>query len=339
MSDSLYPKLIVLVQKPLSGGAFSLYPIMIETYNQTVVKNNLNLPASVTFGATPACYLPPSITSFELINDGEEAFVGMYNNFYFAAYASLIFPADSIGNYSRDGITWTPAANNTDPPSHFVLVIKDFATDCTYYPSFDMWNNNFGIAWIENNPLGRLNLKYNDIPSNGNNNNNGNTPTTPSSGAAVGNEQIIFVRPNRVNVYEPEKTQSIPLNDVIITDQLNNAFNLNIFEINNPLPLGYEMTLPKVIKSVKFSQVFREHSKLECLIGTAVQASTVTTDAIPSYPLANISVTVYYGTTDAVYKSVQSDSNGKFTLDMKPGNYVFEIFVTSPSITFSQKFV
>jgi len=303
---------ITLLYSSLNYAGFTLFPIIYETYSP-----NLNPPSIV------------SLTSLNDINDGEEAFIGVYNGFYLAVYASLIFPADSIGNFSLDGINWTPAANNTDPPSHFILIIKDFLTDSTYYPTFDMWNNNFGMAWIENNPLCRFNLKYNDIPP--------NVPVTiPSPPPPFTGSQQIYIKPNIGNVRSSTKTQNIPLNDIIITDQSGGEFGLNAFPANNPIPMGYEMTLPQTIKSVKFSQTFRENSTVGCQIGTAVQAGTPTTPFIPSYPLPNISVTIYYGETQTVYASVTTDSNGKFSLDMKAGNYVFEIFITSPSISFYQ---
>ena len=102
---------------------------------------------------------PPALGSLQLINDGTGAFAGQFNNIYFISYSSIHHPNnsignDNIGNYSTDGSTWTPAGNNTDPPSHFVITVKDFPSDCNFYPTFDLFGSLFAIAWIETNLVG-----------------------------------------------------------------------------------------------------------------------------------------------------------------------------------------
>lgn len=275
------------------------------------------------------CALPPGFGDLLLINDGKGAFANQFANIYFISYGSIHHPDDNIGNFSPDGKTWTPTANNTDPPSHFVLTVKDFPGDCNFFPVFDLYDSMFAIAWLESNPVGRLNLKYSDIPV------SIFPPTNPSNTLATPvpiNEETIYIYPNTQNAAQ-EQTENVPLSDLEIVDVNGNRFNLDA-HMARPNSRGYELTMPNLIKAVRFGQTFHEEKNLQTFLGTAIQEENRI-----SLPLSNIGVTIYYGKTNQIYKRLTTDSKGKFEIVMKPGSYTFELGVNTLSINYSQRFV
>jgi len=270
---------------------------------------------------------PPIFGTVTLVNDGSTIFANQFANIFIAAYSSIHHPDDNIGNYSHDGITWTPVANNTDPPSHFVITIKDFTGDCNFYPSFDLYNNMFAMAWLESNPVGRLNLKYAESIVH-------NPPTTvplPNQTTYTA-RQNVYIYPNALNAAQNVQTENVPMNDIQIVDINDNVFNLDIF--TNPNNRGYQLAMPAPVKALRFGQVFRQAQILMGFIGSALQANTTL-----SIPLANIDVTIYYGKTQLVYQRVSTDASGAFTVPVKPGKYTFEITINTLSINYSQKLV
>ena len=311
-------------------------------------------------------YPPPYFTSVLLINDGNGPFADQFNaNTYFISYSSITHPDDNIGNYSYDAASnWIPIANNTDPPSHFVITVKDFATDCNYYPTFDLYNNNFAAAWLETNNVGRLNLKYSDLPINP-------IPIPTPTPIPIGqiNPQVVYYYPNISKLQSNKSSQSLPfvqptvgnqnitLYDFTMVDLNNNVYNVDAF-MTNPNNRGYEVNLPTEIKCVRFGQTFRETTTVQGFLGTAVQEGEY--GIIESIPIPNVSITIYYGKTSLIYqnnisiitenisglsvttkvnKPITTDRNGKFSVTMKPGKYTFQINVNTPSINYSQKFV
>ena len=341
MITSLYPVPIrAVVQKTINvipNIVFSLYPMPIRPIPpRPSIPNMVSslYPMPVRFCSPPQLNFPPppNINNLVPINDGKEGFSAQYSNMYYVMYSSLPGPSDIIGNSSVNTVHWNPAENNTDPPSHMILAIKNPIYDCAFFPVFDTFNNTFSMAWIENNIIGRLNLKYIEYVPNAN-------TTTPPVSAVTNGPQTIFVRPNKTSIRENSKTQNIPLSDIYVTDPLGNAFDLNVFHQNN-LPFGWEMILVNGVKSVKFIQSFkRAGGTLKCLMGTAPEAGTATTSPIPSIPLANVQVNVYYANTNLLLGTFYSDVNGKFEVPLKYGDFMFEIIVNHPSIYFTQIFV
>jgi hypothetical protein len=276
---------------------------------------------------------PPALGTPLLINDGTGAFADQVNNVYFISYSSIHHPDDNIGNQSYDGINWFPAANNTDPPSHFVVTVKDFPTDCNFYPVFDLFNGNlFAMAWLESNLVGRLNLKYTDIPVANNLPTTTVTPASAINNKPVNNQQI-YIYPNTINSYSNVQTQNIPMSDIYIVDLSGNQFHLDAF-MPNPNNRGYALTMPDKIKAIRFSQTFREKITLLAYIGTAITINNTF-----SLPLSNVALTIYYSNTQRIYQRLNTDVNGKYTVVMQPGTYVFELEINSLSINYTQKFV
>ena len=303
-----------------------------EPINQefTFVANVL-FQYSETTNSSPAP-IPPIFQDLLLLNNGEFIFAGQFNNSFYALYSSDIAPDDVICNFSNDGYVWTPASNNTDPPSHYIATVKDFPTDCNFYPVFNSFNNSFAVAWLETSPVGRLNLKYNDasLTSNSNSGNtsiNGGAPL-PIFNPNTINMQPIYVYPNIVNVNNNVNTQNIDITDLTIYDINGDYFKLDILEtIKN----GCELTMPYPISSISFSQTFRRGNTLKGFLGTAIQS-----DNNMIIPISNVAITIYYGSTNMVFQRILTDINGKFSFLIKPGRFTFQILVNTPSITYSQ---
>ena len=214
---------------------------------------------------------------------------------------------------------------NAHPPSHFITTVKDFSTDCNFYPVFNTYNNMLAVAWLENNAVGRLNLKYSDAVSNPS-----VTPVVPGIGV---NNQTIYIHTNIKNVELYADTQNTIVDSVDILDYSGNKFTLNTLTVsqNN----GYEVeNLPGEFKSVRFQQTFRQTQILNGFVSQAAQP-----DSTIQIPISSVIITIYYGKSNQIYQSFSTDVNGKFSVKMTPGNYTFEINVSDPSITFSQKFV
>jgi len=316
MITTLFPTIILTTPTNNTATKFlpSLFPTIILTLTTTPPK--------------PYFEFPP-ISTIAFLNDGKQPFGNFIDNNYVTMYASKPLPSDIVGNTSTDGITWNPSANNTDPPSHQIFTNKDLSYDCVDFPVFNDFNNTFNIAWIENNQIGRYNLKYTQglIPNN-------TPPPTPSpSISSPLHEQPLYINPHYEVLQQSNITQNIPFNDIIITDIEGNTFNLNPQFRRR---YGFELTLPKKIKSVLFSQVFRRKGNLKCLILTAPQAGTATTDFIPGSPVSNLQINVYYNQAHQLEQTCYTDQNGKFNVLVNPGQYFFEIIIDTPSIDFQQ---
>lgn len=311
-------------------GNGTLYPPVVARLAPRYTPAFNDFEATVNFLPQAICRVPPDISSIMMINDGKQGFVAPFRNGFVASYVSDGIPTDIIGNYSYNGQTWTPAANNTDPPSHFIEAIKDLSQDCVFYPTFDEFGDNFSFSWLENTPYGKLNLKYADVlvPRGLN--------TFPASGAHNKIPQEIYIHPKVVSLNQTEKTQNIPMSDIKIIDISNDELNIDTYQVSNRR--GYNFYLPDQVKSVLFTQFFREAGTIECNITTAPIAGTATTNEIAPKPISNFVVNVYYGkTTFRLLGSYQTDINGVFQITMKPGNYTFELPISTNSINFSQK--
>lgn len=324
---TLYPSVIVrtapkteIVTRPAST---TLYPPVCVRLAR--IPTNTDIFSTVTFFPRVFTSSPPIIQSIEYLRDGKEGFTSQFENIFISSYVTNETPTNIVGNYSTDGINWFPNGSNTN----IIETIKDFSSDCVFYPVFNQYEENFSIAWLENTPIGTLNLKYADLPMS-----KSIINIIPDNHIKV--PQLIYIRPDVNDVDNNLITQNIPLSDILITDASNDEFTLDGF--TPTAKYGFELRMPDNIKKITFTQNFRQSGKTEIRIGTAPQGGIAGKNAIASLPLGNFNVNIYYGkNTNTLFGSFQTDMNGIFQVHMNRGNYTFEIDVITDSIKFSQK--
>lgn len=275
----------------------------------------------------PSINPPPSIPTLQLVNDGSEGFYNEINGSYFIAYSSLPQPTDIIGNTSADGTHFLPLIPNTDPPSHFIFIEKDFSTNCAFYPSVDSYNGFFSIAWLETTPVGRLNLKYANVG-----NLTGFTPPPPLPVPKPTNVPTVFyVYPYVALVGQHVKTENIPLFDIECIDVHGHKFTI---DTKRALATGVEVTLNSPVVSFRWTQTFRQ--KTNNVVGILTNIPMQKNNLLIT-PLPGMTINIYHSHNGLLLQSVQTDEKGLFQVQLSNSQYTFEVINQGKSIQVSQQ--
>lgn len=274
------------------------------------------------------CFMPPPIGNILLVNDGQQGYADQVGNFFYVGYKSDTEPTDVIGNYSADGITWTPALSGSDPSSHFVFAIKDFPGDCAFFPVFDLYNSSYALAWEESQPTGIVNLKYTDISV------QGNTTTPPVTSITTNpsnpvNQSTFYVYPRITLVGQSVSTENASLSDIIIRDIAGNKITI---DTTKAYRRGVDLTLPAPVASFSWTQSFRQNSQ--------VNGTLTTIPTQPTFfgnPLPNINIKIYFGTTRILKQTITTDIKGYYSVNLNAGRYTFEVESGNTSVNVSQQ--
>jgi len=274
------------------------------------------------------CFVVPPINGIQLVNDGQQAFGDLVGSDVLVAYSSISYPEDIIGNQSisETGIYY-PAIPGTDPPSHFVLVTKDFTTDCTYFPVFGVFEGKFCMAWIENNPVGRVNLKYSDIPIV--NTGAGGYPPPPGTPAnpSVGSNKFYFY-PNIKNFIN-QHFMDADFSQFQMLDIYGNIFDLDTTQSINR---GVEIIMPGQISKLRFTLRMKLPStimKFQLTTAPSGQTGYVIT------PLSGVATTIYKKGDFNPYARVFTNSQGAFLVDLVNTEYIFEVEINNFNFSFN----
>lgn len=295
---------------------------LIRGLNETFELSN-----ELTGETSAGCLVLPPIKLTKLVSQGAQSSADIQNNNYLVLYKNMTEPDNILGNINQGGnlINWIPPLGQTGIVQQ--IVIKDFNTDCVFWPTFDTWNTPlglfFGVAWQENMPNGRLNIKYIDYPT---------MTQTVSGTPSVSAPNSIYIYPSIVKTLAGVKTSNIPLNSIKTVDINNNVFNLDGYAdyVN-----GYEFSLPVGIQKVQFVQTFRQpNSVIQGTLTTAPGQSLA--GSLSLIPLSAVPINIYYGTTSMVFKRLFTDVNGQINVTIPPGLYTFEIVVLYDSMSYQQ---
>jgi len=301
---------------------------MITTFYPTLLAYSPLVQGNSGFPLT--CQLAPNIGSLMLVNDGGQGWGDQVNNVYFVGYKSDPENTDIIGNFSANQLTWTPALSGTDPPSHYVFAVKDFTSDCTFYPAFNSFNGYFAMAWLETTPTGRLNLKYTDVPQGPNAPPINNQLPAPENNNS--NQNIFYAYPRILSVLKQEKYDNIPLTDIMVKDIMGNTFKLDTGNIKSR---GGTLNMQYPVQSFNFTQTFRQlkNNITGALTTLPTQANDFTTS-----PLPLIAINIYFGHgTNLLKQRLTTDEKGMYSITLPAGQFTFEIISQNTSINVAQQ--
>lgn len=280
----------------------------------------------------PMCFPAPLILQPLLVNDGGQPWFAQVGGIYFVGYRSNPENTDIIGNYSFDGKVWFPAIPNTDPPSHFLYVTKDFPSDCAFYPAFDQYGTLFGLAWLETQPTGRLDLKYVDTNQSVSGTPTGPLPSGNPTGASDRVQSTFYVFPRITKVEATERTENMPLSDITVIDTHDNFFKI---DLNEAIHRGLELSLDYPIKAFRFTQKFRQLSNH--VVGTLTTIPTQD-NGFTTNPLPAVGINIYRGhQVNYLLARLITDEKGFFSIDLPNQEFTFEIETQNLSINVNQR--
>jgi hypothetical protein len=282
-------------------------------------------PMAVAPAINTCCYPLPPIKNTQSVNSGATSFADIKLNRYWVMYKSNGVPDQIQVNTASlaASATWFPTLNqNTQTQS---VVIKDVNNDCVWQPNFDVWNNLFAVAWLENNYLGTINVKYIDFPV-----------AAPFEINGPGGQ--MYIRPNILRSGPLVATENVPLDNLYIVDVNSNKFDLSSYE---DLTRGFEFDMLAQPQFVRFVQTFRQPGSIVNGLVQTAPSETQADGYFGGYPLIGIPINVYYGATnDKLYTRVLTDAYGQINITFPiPGIYLFEIELLNNSIHYLQRFL
>ena len=307
------------------------HPRHITQVTTEVIGNNSPTNAAVSQFAVEAlvsnkliCYQVPRLGTLQLINDGDQPFATEVGSNFLVIYASNSAPKDGVGNISADGFSWTPPASGTASTSHFMMIQKDYTNDCIFYPVAGTFNDRLALAWLEDQPTGRLNLKYSDVPVNYAPGAQPPTIQPPSNFAAP---TTFYFYPQVQYIQSHEQTSSIPMSDITVVGTDESTFTI---DLKQAMKKGIEVTMTTPIAKIRFTQTFREPTNVVQGQLTSLYTSVSQTAA----PLPNVGISIYAGKTNRnLYQRVYTNAQGIFNVTLQNLEYLFEIDVNNLNFT------
>lgn len=269
------------------------------------------------------CEVLPDLKNLQQLNLGSQAYADNLIGYNFVAYKGQ--GSGEVHGYTNTGVassSWAPTIDGLN----FNFALRRDPTQDIFHPALNVFNNQFGIAWIESSQVGINKLNYAELP----------ISRMKNYSNISGND--LYVYPNINPVYRKLHKENVPYNKLTVINSFDERFPLDSYQYDVG-GHGFNVSMKGSSESVRFVQDFRQ--KATTLNVRLITAPTLTQAEgyIASQPIPNYPINIYYGETNKIFKHGFTNYDGTFTVILPAGFYSFEVLTLNDSVIWQQRIV